>query len=70
LDQVDCFVAGAEDEKVGAVASIEQGAAGPSGPWSRDDLHRSLRGERCRMLTGRVTRGASVDEADDRCERQ
>ena len=52
------------------LASIEQGAAGPSGSWSRDDLQRSLRGERCRLLTGRVTRGASVGEADDRCERQ
>jgi len=31
LDQVDCFVAGAEDEKVGAIASIEQGAAASPG---------------------------------------
>jgi hypothetical protein len=68
LDQVDCLVAGAENEKVGAVASIEQGPAGPARPWSRDELYRSPRGERRRLLTSRVTRGASVDEADDRCE--
>jgi hypothetical protein len=65
LDQADRFVAGTEDEKIGAIASIEQGAAASPGRRSRDDLHSAPCGDRCRLLPSRVTRGASVNEADD-----
>jgi hypothetical protein len=69
-DHAVCVASGAEDEQVGAIASIEQGTTASRATRSRDVFHVSARAEGGGLFARRVTRGTSVDNADHRPEQR
>jgi hypothetical protein len=69
-DQRGCVVASAENEHVGAIAAIEQGAAELPSARSFDVLDLAGHAKRHGLLTSCMIHGVSADHANDRREQR